>query len=348
MLHLKQAFWALCLSAASVSAETYPAHPDVYVNDYAGLLSVSEEAQVRTWLTELYDRKGIEMTVLTLTTMRDFGWSGEIEPYATRLFNTWGIGNAERNDGVLLLVAKADRQMRIEIGAGYDSSWDAKMQEVIDDEILPEFRADRYNIGIIDGVKASIHALTGSYPGEYDATFFQRLTGGIGRTAEKLGLWLFALMAPLMAIPVGLYRVWQRRRPRFCPVDRSPLVRMDEAWDDNALQPGERVEERVGSVDYDVWKCDQCGHLTVEGYKSFFTRYSACRQCGCRTVYGNERIVRSATTSSEGLAEVDYHCENCQARYTTTRTIPRRSESSSSRSSFGGGRSSGGGASGRW
>ncbi|MEO8530799.1 MAG: TPM domain-containing protein, partial [Deltaproteobacteria bacterium] len=141
-----------------------------------------------------------------------------------------------------------------------------------------------------------------------------------------------------------------RTKPRQCPKDQTRMVLLDEQWDDNHLQHGQLTEEQLGSVDYDVWQCQSCKTVTIEGYRKWFTRYGACRECGFRTVEGTEHVVRSATTSSEGLAEVDYHCMNCDTRYTVSRTISRRSESSSSssHSSFGGGSSSGGGASGRW
>ena len=77
-----------------------PGFREVYVNDYADLLDDNAEARIRGNLIELYDRTGIEMTVLTIESMGTYGYEGTIESFATRLFNTWGIGNATRNDGV--------------------------------------------------------------------------------------------------------------------------------------------------------------------------------------------------------------------------------------------------------
>jgi hypothetical protein len=62
-----------------------------------------------------------------------------IESFATNLFNAWGIGDAERNDGVLLLVARDDRLVRIELGAGYDPFDEGRLWTVFNEHILSDF-----------------------------------------------------------------------------------------------------------------------------------------------------------------------------------------------------------------
>jgi uncharacterized protein len=164
---LAAVFTALLAFPTTAFTETYPAHPSLEVNDYGTVLSDAEEAEIAVWLEVLAATKGVEFTVLTIDSMKEYGWKGEIEPYATRLFNAWGVGNAQRNDGILMLVAVDDRQMRIELGAGYAKSWDAKMQRVIDAEILPDFRSGSYATGIRDGVAHVIKDVTGAYPNGY-------------------------------------------------------------------------------------------------------------------------------------------------------------------------------------
>jgi uncharacterized protein len=161
---LAAVFTALLALSAPALSETYPAHPDPYLNDHADLLNAQEEHELREWLYALRKSKGIEFTVLTIPSMKDYGHTGEIEPYATRLFNAWGVGHADRDDGVLMLIAKKDRQMRIELGSGYDASWNAKMKAVIDGQMLPFFRADDYPAGLRSGVGQVIFALTRAYP----------------------------------------------------------------------------------------------------------------------------------------------------------------------------------------
>lgn len=331
---------------------TIPGYRDVYVNDYVDLLDPAAEASIRDDLIELYDRTGIEMTVLTISELSDYGWQGSLESFATRLFNTWGIGNADRNDGVLVLVSRYDRRMRIEIGAGYAPSWDARMQRVIDDAFLPAFREDRYQEGILAGADETIFEITGSYPGEYDSGTLERGWDRIWRTLQRWGAWALALiLAPLGLLATAIRR-HLRNRPRPCDRCGTVMQRAGEQADDEHLDGGQRLEEYLRSVDYDVWHCPDpdCGHMEITRHGAWFSGYSACPECSYRTLDTTTEVLTPATTSSTGRKRVTYDCRNCGHHDSEIRTIPRKSKSSSgsSRSSFGGGSSSGGGASGSW
>ncbi len=338
----------VCLFHA-VQAQQYPDASEIYVNDFADILPANDEDRIRGKLRELREKRGIEFTVVTIHSMQDYGHSGPIEPFATGLFNDWGIGDASRNDGAMMLIARDDRHMRIEVGSGYGTAKDGRMGGIIDAVILPRFKNDDYVGGIDRGVEAVIQELTGNWPGEYDANPFQKSVGAMRRFLDWIGAWIYALLAPIAALGVRAVRRWQRNRPRKCPVDESEMTRLDEQWDDNHLQKGQIAEERLNSVDYDVWACAKCDHVTIEGYRAWFSSYGACRSCGFRTVEGDTTTLSHATTTSTGVKRIDYHCHNCHDEWSVTRVIAKKSSSSSSSgSSFGGGSSSGGGASGSW
>lgn len=335
--------------ASLAPAQQYPDYTELFVNDFADLLPPEDEARIRGKLMELREKKGIEFTVVTIDSMRDFGHDGPIEPFATGLFNYWGVGDASRNDGVMMLVAVNDRWMRIEVGAGYGTTKNVPMDNIIDTQITPRFKKSDFVGGIEAGVDAVIKDITGSWPGEYEATALERTAGALRRFLDWVGGWIYTLLLPVAALGARTFRRWQRNKPRICSRDGSKMTKLDETWDDNHLQQGQITEERLKSVDYDVWVCGQCEHVTVEAYKSWFSSYGACRSCGYRTVEGDTTILESATTSSTGLKRIDYTCHHCGDSWSATRTIPKKSSSSSSSgSSFGGGSSSGGGASGSW
>jgi uncharacterized protein len=65
-----------------------------------------------------------------------------LEAFATALFNHWGVGKAETNDGVMILVFRDDRAMRLELGAAYGRDWDRVAQDVVERNFLNAF-ADR-------------------------------------------------------------------------------------------------------------------------------------------------------------------------------------------------------------
>ena len=76
-----------------------------------------------------------------------------VEDYAVRLFKEWGIGQAKQDNGVLVLVAPNEREMRIEVGYGLEGILpDGLAGQIIRDQFIPRFRDNDYNGGIRDGV----------------------------------------------------------------------------------------------------------------------------------------------------------------------------------------------------
>lgn len=343
---VRWAVLALLLIAAPIWAQSYPSPRDPYINDFGDLLSPSVETRLRAQMLALFEETDIEFTIVTMERMSTYRHFGEIEPFATGLFNTWGIGDADWNDGVMLLVVQRDRQMRIELGAGYSRADDRVVQRIIDEVVLPQFRSGNYEAGIERGAVRLMTDLREIRP--------ERKTGflpWVRRSLEQLGYWLLGVVGAIGAAGAWVARQAARHRPRYCPKDGSKMTRLDEVTDNQHLQAGQVMEEDLGSVDHDVWLCGQCGHTVRESYQGWFSRHGACRSCGYRTLHGSSYVVTEATTSSSGLRRTDYTCQYCGNAYSSTETIPRRSESRSSGSgsgSFGGGRSSGGGASGRW
>lgn len=143
-------------AAAPAAAEPFPAYQSLSVNDFADLLPAEAEAQIAADLDALRARTGIEMTVLTLESRAPYDPAPSLEAFATRLFNGWGIGDAARDDGILILVLSADREMRIELGAGYSPEYDIPAQDIVNRVMLPAFREGRMAEGIAAGTAATI------------------------------------------------------------------------------------------------------------------------------------------------------------------------------------------------
>lgn len=154
------------LSAALASAQAgYPQPEDNYVNDYADLVSADVEAYLREQLASAEADHGVEISVVTIRSINDYTTNAStFERFATGLFNTWGIGDAARANGVLLLVAADDRKVRVELGAGYDTAANADAQDILDENILPAFRRGDYEGGIVNGVRGLINEFTGVLP----------------------------------------------------------------------------------------------------------------------------------------------------------------------------------------
>jgi uncharacterized protein len=131
------------------------------------------------------------------------------------------------------------------------------------------------------------------------------------------------------------------------------MTLLDETHDDALLAEGQQAEERIKSVDYDVWRCGACGHHFTLRYPKWFSRYAKCTQCHNRTKSSTQTVIAAATTSRSGSARVVETCAFCSFHREYTKVLPRLESSGSSSSgsssggssSFGGGGSGGGGAS---
>lgn len=157
MIRLLTAFFFLFASA--LASENWPAWQSTTVNDFAEVMDEASEARVTAQLDSLRKETGIEFAVLTLRTQAEFTPEMTLEAFAQGVFDHWGIGDKERNDGILALVLVDDREMRIELGLGYAGQWDRAAERVVDDFFLPDFRRGDYQAGIEAGVQEAIASI---------------------------------------------------------------------------------------------------------------------------------------------------------------------------------------------
>ena len=153
---LKWLVFALFFPFAAL-ADTLPQPTSDTVNDFAGILTDETKDRLSGLLGDVRDETGVHVVLVTMDRRTDYGGAGQsIETYAKLLFNTWGIGDRTRNDGVMILVAKTDREMRIQLGAGFPNDWNGVAKGVVDQAFLPSFRSGNYPEGIETGVSATI------------------------------------------------------------------------------------------------------------------------------------------------------------------------------------------------
>src|SRR5262252_8904892 len=164
-ISLSMAVLRMALIGFATQAQAgYPNAKDLYVNDFANLLTAKDAITIRTALAKLRDGAGVQAVVVTIRSIHGYGTGDQtIESFATNLFNKWGIGDRQRNDGVLILVAVKDRKVRIELGSGYGKSYNEQMQGVINQQMLPHFRMKNYSRGVLEGTSSVVRIL--SQPG---------------------------------------------------------------------------------------------------------------------------------------------------------------------------------------
>lgn len=140
---------------SSVHAENLVAVPQLQtrVTDLTGTLSTSENAELSKILADYEKEKGSQIAVLILPSTRP----ETIEQYSIRVAEQWKIGRKGVDDGVLLIVAKEDRKLRIEVGYGLEGVLpDAKAKDIVDEVIVPYFKNGDFYGGVKIGVETII------------------------------------------------------------------------------------------------------------------------------------------------------------------------------------------------
>jgi uncharacterized protein len=126
------------------------------VVDEANVISPVVRQSIETKSKELEDKSGIQLVVATVKSLQ----GSDIESFANQLFRSWKLGEAKKNNGVLLLVAPTERKVRIEVGYGLEGTLtDALAQVIIAGTMVPRFKANDYSDGIARGVDGIITVL---------------------------------------------------------------------------------------------------------------------------------------------------------------------------------------------
>jgi uncharacterized protein len=352
---LRRFCWLVALTVplliATIGAEPLGSIPNprtrdgTWVTDMPRALRAETVARLNSTIGDLERTTGAEMAVVVIKSLDGLS----VEEAAVKLFQLWGIGKKDKDNGLLLLWSTGDRRVRVEVGYGLEGTLpDGKVGAILDTYVIPKFKAGDFDQGLIDGVGALVGvvraepvALVSPQSESYDPSPW-----GIGTVLAGIGSALAAAIGSI----TGLRR-WRRYRRRRCPRCQTLMTRLAEIEDDALLVEGQQAEERVGSVDYDVWTCGACSHHFTLRYPKWITGYAKCPQCGNRTKSSTETVIAAATTSSSGSARVVEQCAFCSFHHEYSKVLPRIQHSSSSSgssgggSSFGGGRSGGGGAS---
>jgi len=335
-----------------------------WVSDPSHHLNSKTVDSLNSLLSTLSRETGAEMTVVAIDSTSGF------EPFdvALALHRMWGVGQKGRDNGIVLLWVPTQRAVQVSVGYGLEGVLpDSRVGRVRDQTIFPAFRRGDFNEGMLAGV-AAIAAIAREEKDARGSTMSTTKPPNApamverepGRSAGRRTGIVFGIIGGVLALAggVGGVATFRRRRPQRCPNGHGAMVRLDEQADDAHLDAGQQLEERLKSVNYDVWVCPTCQHVSIVPHKAWFSKYSKCTSCGRRTLETSSRTLIRATTSHSGSEEVTERCRNCGWTRTYTRTIPRVQTSSGSSggggggggggSSFGGGSAGGGGAGGRY
>ena len=185
----------LCCLASLAFAFDFPPLSGRVV-DQAGVMNAQSRSAVEAKLKDLEDKSSIQLVVATVRSLQ----GGDIETYANQLFRFWKLGEAKKNNGVLLLVAPSEHKVRIEVGYGLEGTLtDALSSVIIQSAIIPRFKANDFSGGIERGVDGIISVLSG------DSADWQRKVGVRSNDISKLFNALFPILFFLVIVFVFLY-----------------------------------------------------------------------------------------------------------------------------------------------
>ena len=189
------AFLIACGLATGVgsAAPEIPSKPTSYVNDRAGLLSGAVRGELEALLAQFEKETSNQVVVMILPSLE----GAVIEDLSVRMAQGWGIGNKKKDNGILLLIAKEDRAVRIEVGYGLEGALpDVTCKRIIEREIVPAFRQGDYD----GGVRKALHAILAATKGEYQAG-----PADADEWVESHKEIVFALLVFFIVLPIITY-----------------------------------------------------------------------------------------------------------------------------------------------
>ena len=270
-----------------------------WVSDVANILHPETEQKLNTLINQLKAANGSEIAVATLPDSSQFTTPKEL---ATKLFNTWGIGERGKDNGVLFLISVGDRRVEIETGYGIEAILpDAKVGRIIEERITPAFRRGDFDAGILSGTEAITQSLHGQEifhssdswnfdPPELPGVAFiwtglVLIIVGVGHTSNVFSNCIGTLAAYLQGLAGLVFirglgqsvkllprqssrkKVWRLRFETIgamrCAVCGGSLEPVEDDAVERSLSPTEKGAVELGSLHIRGWRCRRCAPETM-------------------------------------------------------------------------------------
>ncbi len=386
-----------------------------WVSDNANVIDGQSELQTNRAIEAFNHQTGGEIAVVTVENTN----GETPKEFATALFNYWGVGQKGKDNGVLVLLVMGRRRLEIETGYGTEGDLpDGKVGEIRDQYAIPAFKSGDFGGGVLATTNAIIQELSPApstpkpktafpnsnpkpaHPAKssqkpahspssvpqrsnqpYNQPHYQPATQtSSGPYDVIIGLFILALFPIGIGVLIwGVVAIFKQLATRKCQMCGRVMRRLDEKEEDVFLSSDQQFEERLGGLDYKVWKCDGCGVCHIERSARWMSNYKECTRCHHYSMKVTSETVQQPTYHSTGLRETKRRCEypNCGHYEHSAETLPMlvhttvssgstsfgssssnnssfgnssssSSDFSSSSSDFGGGSSGGGGAGGNW
>jgi uncharacterized protein len=193
---------AVLLAAADLFAETIPPKPARMFNDYAGVVSRGVADRLNTQLAQ-FERDTSDQVIVAI--YRKMDSDSSIDDYTQRVAQSWGVGQADKRNGVVLFVFIDDRKMFIQVGYGLEGVLpDVSAFDITERHIKPKFRTGDYEGGLVTGVDLICKAIRGEYKGTGRTNAERR--GAASNNSNPIGLLVFLFIIIMIMIAIRASR----------------------------------------------------------------------------------------------------------------------------------------------
>lgn len=195
---------------STVNAETqYPKPTDLkYINDYTSTIDDATRKYIVSVGKELEDKTGAQEVVVVIDSLQ----GNDIAAYANGLFRTWGIGQKDKNNGILVLISIKDRKFRVEVGTALEGAvTDIYSARVMDSVAKPKFKEGNYS----EGIKESYSIFADSIAKEYNVTLDKNEEVNLFAKDNTTGNKTTERFAGLFVVFVILDLIFNRGRVTF-------------------------------------------------------------------------------------------------------------------------------------
>jgi uncharacterized protein len=177
-------FSSILIPAPASAEGSYPsATAEFFVNDFANVLSDDAERAIYVIGKELEDKTTAQVVLATIDSLN----GQDIESYSNELFTQWGIGQKDKNNGILILNAVEERLLRIEVGYGLEGAVPDTLTAQIRTELMNPYLAEgNYDTGLLNGYAATVEAVAAEYNVllEYNSEYGSKLPADNGAGNE--------------------------------------------------------------------------------------------------------------------------------------------------------------------
>jgi uncharacterized membrane protein YgcG len=308
-----------------------------FINDYTSTISSYWKSRMNELALKVEKDTGCEIAVAVVDNLQGM----EIEEYAFKLFEKWGIGKDSQDNGILLLVSMQDRTLKIEVGYGLEGIiTDLEAKKIIDDEIIPRFKLNDYSTGIYNGIAEIANLI---YDEQKNNTGFVETVPSEARKSFSIfnflpfllsiGLPLFVdilTLLPWLIIGGIVFAIFIRYYliEHKCPQCNKIGLTIKRKWIEYPTY------EQPGKQEVTKW-CKYCSYSDKR----------AVVVAKLNRNYGSSAV--SSLSGSFSSSSSSSHSSSSFSSHHFSSGFSSHSHGSSSHH-FGGGSSGGGGASGRW